>query len=148
MRKTVIAAALLAFGLAACASGGSSVSSTGRSAAATPADAQYLYGYFAGQPTARVAGQPVTICLRTLAIALAVLVSAPAAAQAQKPPGERTAVKNQRVERAKKRCKQNHGVDCDTPAGLKEWLLQERSREEAVRDGSRHLLPAQPSRTR
>jgi len=35
-------------------------------------------------------------------------------------------------------------VDCDTPEGLKEWLLLERSREEAVRDGSRHPLPAQP----
>jgi len=32
----------------------------------------------------------------------------------------------------------NHGVDCDMPEGLKEWLLQERSRPEAVRDGSRH----------
>jgi hypothetical protein len=33
-------------------------------------------------------------------------------------------------------------VDCDKPEGLKEWLLQERSRQEAVRDGSRHRLPA------
>lgn len=77
-------------------------------------------------------------------LALAVFVSAPVAAQTQKPPGERSAAKNQRVERAKERCRLNHGVDCDTPEGLKEWLLQERSREEALRDGSRHLLPAQP----
>ena len=45
MKKTMIAAALLVFGQAACASGGSA-----GSAALTPAEAQYLYGYFAGQP--------------------------------------------------------------------------------------------------
>ena len=82
----------------------------------------------------------MTINFRTFAIALAVLVSAPVAAQMQNPPD-----KNQRVDRAKERCRLNHGVDCDTPEGLKEWLLLERSREEAVREGSRHLLPAQPS---
>ena len=43
-----------------------------------------------------------------------------------------------KVERAVDRCKTQRGVDCDTPAGLNEWLLQERSRQEAVRDGSRH----------
>ena len=86
----------------------------------------------------------MTIDFRTLAIALAVLVSAPVAAQTQTPPGERAAAKDQRAERAKERCRLNHGVNCDTPEGLKEWLLLERSREEAVRDGSRHPLPAQP----
>ena len=86
----------------------------------------------------------VTIHFRTLAIALAVLVSAPVAAQTQNPPGERAAAKDQRADHAKERCRLNHGVDCDTPEGLKEWLLLERSREEAVRDGSRHLLPGQP----
>lgn len=86
----------------------------------------------------------MTIDFRTLAIALAVLVSTPVAAQTQKPPGEPATTKNQRADRAKERCKLNHGVDCDTPEGLKEWLLLERSREEAVRDGSRHLLPDPP----
>ena len=86
----------------------------------------------------------MTIGLRTLAIALAVLVSAPVAAQTQNPPGERAAAKKQQADRAKERCRLNHGVDCDTPEGLKEWLLQERSREEAVRDGSRHPRPVQP----
>jgi hypothetical protein len=86
----------------------------------------------------------VTIDFRTLAVALAVVVSASVAAQAQKPPAERATGKNQQAERAKQRCRLNHGVDCDTPEGLKEWLLLERSREEAVRDGSRHPLPAQP----
>jgi hypothetical protein len=86
----------------------------------------------------------MTIDFRTLAIALAVLVSASVAAQTQNPSGERATTKNQQVDRAKERCRLNHGVDCDTPEGLKEWLLLERSREEAVRDGSRHPLPAQP----
>ena len=82
--------------------------------------------------------------MRALAIALAVLVSASVAAQTQKPPGEPATSKNQQAERAKQRCRLNHGVDCDSPEGLKEWQLLERSREEAIRDGSRHPLPAQP----
>jgi hypothetical protein len=86
----------------------------------------------------------VTIDFRSLATALAVLAFAPVAAQTQNPPGEQAPIKNHRVDRAKERCRLNHGVDCDTPEGLKEWLLLERSRGEAVRDGSRHLLPAHP----
>jgi hypothetical protein len=35
-------------------------------------------------------------------------------------------------------------VDCDKPEGLQEWLLQERSRQEAVSDGARRQLPPQP----
>jgi hypothetical protein len=76
-------------------------------------------------------------------VALA-LVSASVAAQTLNPPGDRAAAKEQRVNHARERCRLNHGVDCDTPAGLKEWVLQERSRQEAIRDGSRHRLPAQP----
>ena len=79
-----------------------------------------------------------------LAIVLAVLVSAPIAAQTQNSPSDRAAAKQQRVDRAKARCMQNHGVDCDTPEGLKEWLLQERSRQEAIRDGSHRQRPIQP----
>lgn len=37
-------------------------------------------------------------------------------------------------------CRANRGVDCDTPQGLREWELLERSREQAVRDGSRRLV--------
>jgi len=81
---------------------------------------------------------------QALAIALAVLVSAPVAAQMQNAPGDRAITKAQRADRAKERCRLNHGVDCDTPEGLKEWLLQERSRQEAIRDGSRHRLPTRP----
>ena len=80
-------------------------------------------------------------------VALA-LVSAPVAAQTLNPPGDRAAAaKEQRVNRAQARCRLNHGVDCDTPAGLKEWVLQERSRQEAIRDGSRRRLPARPGPT-
>jgi aminoglycoside phosphotransferase (APT) family kinase protein len=86
----------------------------------------------------------MTTYFRTLALALAVLASAPVAAQTQRPQGEQATSKNQQAERARDRCKLNHGVDCDTAEGLKEWLLLERSREEAVQEGSRHLLPAQP----
>jgi len=57
----------------------------------------------------------MTINFRTLAIALAILVSAPVAAQMQAPKGEYATTKNQRVERAEERCRQNHGVDCNTP---------------------------------
>jgi len=80
-----------------------------------------------------------------LAIALAVLASAPVAAQTQITPSDRAAAKQQeRVDRAKERCRLNHGVDCDTPEGLKEWVLQERTRQEAVRD---RRLPTQPGPT-
>ena len=79
--------------------------------------------------------------LQVLAVALAVLVCAPVAAQTQNSPSERGAAKEQRAARAKERCKLNHGVDCDTPEGLKEWVLQERTRQEAIRD---RRLPTRP----
>jgi len=83
-----------------------------------------------------------------LAIALLVLVSAPVAAQTQNSPSDRAAAKQQRIDRARERCRLNHGVDCDTPEGLKEWVLQERTRQEAIRDGSRHRRPTQPGPVR
>lgn len=39
-----------------------------------------------------------------------------------------------RIERARQNCAANNGVDCDTPEGLREWLLLERTRAEAVLD--------------
>jgi hypothetical protein len=71
-------------------------------------------------------------------------MSLPVAAQTQTPKAEQATIENARVERAKERRRLNHGVDCETAEGLKEWLLLDRSRDEAVREGSRHLLPAQP----
>lgn len=81
--------------------------------------------------------------LRTAAIALLLPFSTGAAfaQSASNPPGQPPS-KAERVQKAKERCKQNRGVDCESPEGLKEWLLQDRSREEAVREGSRHI-PAQ-----
>ena len=76
---------------------------------------------------------------RMILIVSAVLASELSAAQTQPPPSN-----DQKGNQALERCKLNRGVDCDTPEGLKEWLLQERSREEAIRDGSRHRVPAQP----
>ena len=85
----------------------------------------------------------MTIDFRTLAIAMAILVSVPVAAQTQTPKGGHATTTNARVERAKERCRLNRGVDCETAQGLKEWLLLDRSRKEAVREGSRHLVPEQ-----
>jgi len=48
-----------------------------------------------------------------------------------------------KIQKAKERCKAQRGTNCDTPEGLNEWMLQERSRQEAIRDGSRHR-PAPP----
>jgi hypothetical protein len=48
--------------------------------------------------------------------------------------------------RAQERCRANRGVDCDSAEGLNEWKLLERSRREAVSEGSRHRLPAPPAR--
>ena len=49
----------------------------------------------------------------------------------------------ERVSRARERCKADRGVDCDTAKGLREWELLDRSRREAVQDGSRHLVSPQ-----
>jgi hypothetical protein len=39
--------------------------------------------------------------------------------------------------RATERCKANRGVDCETAEGLREWEMQERTRAQAIREGSR-----------
>lgn len=39
-----------------------------------------------------------------------------------------------RMERARQNCAANRGVDCDSFEGLREWLLLERSRADAVLD--------------
>lgn len=49
--------------------------------------------------------------------------------------------KERQAERARERCRSQRGADCDSADGLREWQLQERSRAEAVREGSRHRLP-------
>lgn len=55
--------------------------------------------------------------------------------QVQKERAERTQAEMQRrYERARENCIAQRGVDCDTDRGLDEWLIQERSRAEAVLD--------------
>jgi len=75
------------------------------------------------------------------ALVVAAFLLAPSFAQDKRPPAPGPSDK-ERIERARARCQENRGVDCDSLEGLKEWILQERSREEAVREGSRHRLPA------
>ena len=50
-------------------------------------------------------------------------------------------------ERAIARCKENRGADCESDAGLAEWLLQERSRDEAEADSSRSIHQTVPRPT-
>jgi hypothetical protein len=38
------------------------------------------------------------------------------------------------IDRARARCIEQRGVDCDTVLGLQEWMMLERTREEAVLD--------------
>lgn len=55
--------------------------------------------------------------------------------QVQKERASRTqAEMSRRYDRARENCIAQRGVDCDTDRGLDEWLIQERSRAEAVLD--------------
>jgi len=47
---------------------------------------------------------------------------------------QRQAQQQARIERAQARCNANRGADCDTLEGLNEWLLLDRSRQDAVLD--------------
>ena len=53
----------------------------------------------------------------------AMLVALPAAAQNARKAAPKV---DPVVERAKQRCVEQHGVDCDTPEGLREWIIQDR----------------------
>jgi hypothetical protein len=61
-----------------------------------------------------------------------------AGAQSNSSGGSRPADRSKEIQtKAVERCKANRGVDCDTREGLKEWQLLERTRREAIQDGSR-----------
>jgi len=47
---------------------------------------------------------------------------------------QRQAEQQARIGRAQARCNANRGSDCDTMEGLQEWLLLDRSRQDAVLD--------------
>jgi len=72
--------------------------------------------------------------LMPAAAGLAVLA---AAAGEQPKPGAQ--VMQERRAQAIARCEAQRGVDCRTEEGLRVWLLQERSRAEAVEQGSRSI---------
>jgi hypothetical protein len=59
--------------------------------------------------------------MKFIAACLASLFLVPAMAQTRKPE-----VQDPAVERAKKNCEANHGVDCSSREGLREWLIQDR----------------------
>ena len=66
-------------------------------------------------------------------------------AAAQNPPEPKHEFTKAQRERAIARCKENRGADCATEEGLREWLLQERSRDEAERDASRSIHQTAPT---
>lgn len=63
----------------------------------------------------------------------------PAAAEPVSDPQRARAIAQQaeqqrRIDSARAQCLANRGTDCDTLAGLREWLLNDRSRADAVLD--------------
>jgi hypothetical protein len=51
-------------------------------------------------------------------------------------------IRQAQIERARARCVEGRGVDCSTIEGLREWMLLDRTREEAVLDQVRpYALP-------
>ena len=50
--------------------------------------------------------------------------------------------KQVRLDRARARCIEQRGVDCDTEQGLQEWLLLEMSREDAILNRYGIAVPA------
>ena len=85
-----------------------------------------------------------------LAMALAA-AALPALAQTQLTEREREMLARQQQQRdamyaaARARCIEQRGVDCNTEQGLQEWLLLDRSREQAVLDNIRPGVPTPPS---
>jgi hypothetical protein len=79
-------------------------------------------------------------------VLLGLVAASPAAAQQaqQDAPADDSALQR---ERAIERCQANRGSDCESDAGLREWLLQERSREEAEAEGSRDVHQNAPRPT-
>jgi hypothetical protein len=54
-------------------------------------------------------------------------------------------VQQERRERARTRCIEQRGVDCDTEEGLQEWLLLEQSREQTLLNRYGITVPSAPS---
>jgi hypothetical protein len=83
-----------------------------------------------------------------LIVGLGLVVTQPVVAQ-QDPDASTNAAKKaqEQRERAIARCKENRGADCQSEAGLAEWLLQERARDEAEAESSRSIHQTAPRPT-
>lgn len=65
----------------------------------------------------------IRLSIACLAACLMLGVAASASAQAPKKAVKKV---DPVVERARQRCVAQHGVDCDSPEGLREWLILEK----------------------
>ena len=85
--------------------------------------------------------------MKAIIVALGLVVALPVFAQGR--PDARTATEKaeEQRKRAIARCKENRGADCESDAGLAEWLLQERTRDEAEADSSRSIHQTAPRPT-
>lgn len=77
--------------------------------------------------------------MRPILLAAALAACFPAAAQPIDDPQRARAIwlqaeQQRRIEQAREKCLAHRGPDCDTMAGLNEWLLMDRSRADAVLD--------------
>lgn len=82
-----------------------------------------------------------------LQVLLGLSLTLPSAAQP--PPQDSKAAEEAKRQResAIERCRANRGVDCETDAGLAEWMKQGRPRSEAEAEGSRSIYQSAPKPT-
>ena len=83
-----------------------------------------------------------------IAAAAAIVVSAhaePIADRERAAAAQAQAEQQRRIEQAAAKCRANRGTDCDSLQGLQEWLLQDRSRADAVLDRVYPLAPGSAS---
>jgi hypothetical protein len=100
-----------------------------------------------------VAGRPVVAWKSILIACLGLGFGSLALAQTAEGPTPKKAERKKdsaqaQRERALTRCRENRGVDCDTPDGLKEWIQQERpiTDEERARAAGARRARSAPQR--
>src|SRR5258706_10752696 len=77
------------------------------------------------------------LCAFLAAAAAVVVVSAhaePVADRERAAAAQAQVAQQRQIDQARERCIANRGADCDTLEGLREWLLLDRSRADAVLD--------------
>lgn len=87
--------------------------------------------------------------MRSLVLIAAMAAAFPVAAEPLDDPQRAQAAwiqaeQARRLERATQQCELHRGVDCQTAAGLQEWLLNDRSRADAVLDRIAPITIAPP----